>query len=164
MVEHHLAYLNLGSNIQPESNLPRALNWLWEYGEIRNVSNVWESEAVGATGPNYLNVCVQFRSTFSQTALKDTVIHPIESHLGRKRTADKYASRPIDIDIVIFDEQFLNANSWQLAYVVVPLAEVYPEYRNPNTGETVGEIAARLRQEVWLEPRPGVLGQLSRGR
>ena len=164
MVEHHLAYLNLGSNIQPATNLPRALNRLSEYGEIQDVSSVWESQAVGATGPNYLNVCAKFRSTFSQTALKEAVIHPIESQLGRKRTANKYASRPIDIDIVIFDEELLNPNSWKLAYVVVPLAEVYPEYRNPKTGETVGEIAARLRQAVWLETRPGVLGQLSRGR
>lgn len=164
MIEYHLAYLNLGSNIQPATNLPRALNLLSEYGELLNVSSVWESAAVGATGPNYLNVCAKFRSSFSRMALKEDVIHPIEFQLGRKRSANKYASRPIDIDIVIFDEQLLNPNSWKLAYVVVPLAEVYPEYRNPKTGETIGEIAARLRQEVWLEPRPGVLGQLSRGR
>ena len=164
MVEPHLAYLNLGSNIQPETNLPRALNRLAEYGEIQNVSSVWESKAVGATGPNYLNVCAKFGSAFTRAALKEHVIQQIETQLGRIRTANKYASRTIDIDIVIFDDEFIHPDSWKLAYVVVPLAELYPEYRNPKTGETVGEIAARLRQEVWLELRPGLLGQLSRGR
>ena len=164
MAEYHVAYLNLGSNIQAETNLPRALNRLLAYGEVQKVSNVWESKAVGATGPNFLNVCARFRSTFSKADLKEQVIHHVETELGRIRSANKYASRTIDIDIVIFDDEFINPDSWKLAYIVVPLAEVYPEYRNPKTGETVGDIAARLHQEVWLEMRPVVLGQLSRGR
>jgi 2-amino-4-hydroxy-6-hydroxymethyldihydropteridine diphosphokinase len=164
MAETHLAYLNLGSNIQPETNLPRALNLLAEYGEVLKVSNVWESQAVGAAEPNYLNVCAAFRAAYSQAALKEQVIHPIESRLGRQRSANKYANRPIDIDIVIFDEELINQDSCKLAYVVVPLAEIHPEYRNRETGERVVETAARLRQSVWLEARPGVLGQLSRGR
>ena len=163
MAESHLAYLNLGSNIRPEINLPKALNLLSEYGEVEKVSSVWESQAVGAVSPNYLNVCARFTSTFSQAALKEQVIQSIEARLGRERSANKYASRTIDIDIVIFDDEFINHDSWKLAYVVVPLAEVYPEYRNHRTGETVGEIAARLRQAVWLETRQGVLGQLGRG-
>jgi len=43
-----------------------------------------------------------------------------------------------------------------LAYVILPLAEIYPEYRNPATGEKVSERATRLRQEVWLETRRDV--------
>jgi len=164
MTEYHLAYLNLGSNIQPETNLPKALNLLSEYGEVLQVSSVWESEAVGATGPNYLNVCAAFRSSFPRAALKEQVIQSIEAQLGRKRSANKYASRTIDIDIVVFDDEFLNQESWKLAYVVVPLAEIYPEYRNRETGETVSEIATRLRQRAWMEARRGVLGQLSRGK
>jgi 2-amino-4-hydroxy-6-hydroxymethyldihydropteridine diphosphokinase len=157
MGEHHWAYLNLGSNIQPETNLPKALKLLSEYGEILKVSNVWESEAVGTEGPNYLNACAQFKSRFTQTGLKDKVISPIEEQVGRKRSEDKYAPRTIDIDIVLFDERPVNNDFWKLAFVVIPLAEIYPEYRNPETGETVSEIATRLRQEVWLETRRGVI-------
>jgi 2-amino-4-hydroxy-6-hydroxymethyldihydropteridine diphosphokinase len=158
MNKFHLVYLNLGSNIQPETNLPKALKLLRDLGEVQQVSSVWESEAVGTTGPNYLNVCVKFKSTFSQAALKEKVVRTIELELGRIRRADKFAPRTIDIDIVIFDDRFSNQKSWGLAYVIVPLAEIYPDYRNPKTRETVSEIAMRLRQEVWLETRPGVLG------
>ena len=156
--ESHLVYLNLGSNIQPETNLPKALKLLREHGEVQQVSSVWESEAVGTTGPNYLNVCVIFKSTLSQVALIEKVIRTIELQLGRIRSDDKFAPRTIDIDIVIFDDRFINQNSWELAYVLVPLAEIYPYYRNLETGETVSEIARHLRQKVWLEMRPGVLG------
>jgi 2-amino-4-hydroxy-6-hydroxymethyldihydropteridine diphosphokinase len=157
MSETHLAYLNLGSNIQPEANLPKALEALSKYGEVQGVSSVWESEAVGTTGPNFLNVCVKFKSTFSQAVLKEQVIQHIEIQLGRERSEDKFAPRTIDIDIMIFDDEFISQEAWKLAYVIVPLAEIYPTYQNPETRETVHEIATRLRREVWLEKRLGVL-------
>ena len=158
MNESHLAYLNLGSNIQPETNLLKAVQLLLKYGEIQKISNVWESETVGPHGPNYLNACILFRSTFTQTGLKARVIRPIEAQLGRQRTNDKYSPRTIDIDIVLFDDKPVNDSFWDVAYVVVPLAEIYPEYRNPVTGEEVAEMATRLRQVVWLERRRGALG------
>jgi len=158
MSESHLAYLNLGSNIQPEVYLPRALELLAHPGKILKVSTVWETAAVGTEGPNYLNVCLSFKSLFPQTQLKEEVIQPIENQLGRKRTADKFAPRPMDIDIVLIDDQWVSALGWELAYVMVPLAELYPEFRNPQTRETALECATRLRQAVWLEARQGILG------
>ena len=153
----HLAYLNLGSNIQPETNLPKAVKLLYEYGEVLKVSGVWESESVGAEGPNYLNACVLFKSAFGQVELKEQVIRPIEARLGRERNENKYTPRSIDIDIILFDDKPVNETSWNLAYVVVPMAEIYAEYKNPMTGESIIETATRFRSEVWLETRPEVL-------
>jgi len=157
MSETHLAYLNLGSNIQPETNLPKAVELLSKYGEILKTSNVWESEAIGTHGPNYLNVCILFRSRFTQIELKERVTRRIEAQLGRQRSADKYSPRSMDIDVVLFDDNPAQADLWELAYVVVPLAEIYPEYRNPVSDEKVSETASRLRQTAWLEKRQGVL-------
>ena len=158
MNELHSAYLILGSNIQPEVYLPKAVAKLSEYGVIEKISNAWENEPVGTSGPNFLNACILFRSGFAQKELKDTVIGSVEKQLGRKRTSDKYAPRTIDIDIVIFDGSLLNNDSLDLAFVVVPLAEIHPEFQNPATGETLEETATRLRRKVWLETRQGVLG------
>lgn len=158
MNESHLAYLNLGSNIQPETNLPKAVKLLSKYGEILQVSKVWESAPVGTEGSNYLNACLLFKSTFNRIELKTIVIHPIESQLGRKRSRDKFAPRPMDIDIVLFDNISTSDAFWDLAYVVVPLADIYPDCKNPLTRETVYETATRLRQGVWLEMRQGIIG------
>lgn len=159
MNELHFAYLNLGSNIQPEINLPEAVHLLEEYGEIRKVSSAWESKSVGADGPNYLNACVLFMSKYMQVELKENIIRPIEAHLGRRRSENKYAPRTIDIDIVLFDNRPYNDRFWRFAFVIVPLAEIYPEYQNPLTGESIVQTATRLRREAWMEARPGVLGQ-----
>ena len=158
MNESHTAYLILGSNIEPEVHLPKAVDKLSEYGQVQEISSVWETEPVGTTGPNFLNACVLFQSGFRQDELKHNVIAQIEHQLGRRRTSDKFAPRTIDIDIVIFDGKFLNYDVLELAFVVVPLAEIHPEFRNPVTGETLRETATRLRSEVWLETRRGVLG------
>ena len=153
----HQAYLSLGSNIQPETNLPRALELLDEAGIILKVSSAWESEAVGSVGPNFLNACLLFDNPLPPNELKESVIHPIEAKLGRKRSNDKYAPRTIDIDIILFDDESSNEKFWTQAFVVVPLAEIYPEFQNPLTSESITQTATRLRREIWMEPRPGVL-------
>jgi len=159
----HQVYLSLGSNIRPEMNLPRAIELLYEYGNILKGSSAWESEAVGSEGPNYLNACVLFTTPLFLVELKEKVIHPIEAKLGRKRSEDKYAPRTIDIDMILFDGQSCNDKFWTLAFVVIPLAEIYPKFQNPLTQENIMETATRLRQKTWIETRPKVLSQFNGG-
>ena len=153
----HRVYLSLGSNIQPALNLTKAIQLLSEQGDILKVSNAWESEAVGSDGPNFLNACMLFLSPLLQDDLREQVIHPLEAKLGRRRSTNKYAPRTIDIDIVIFDNSSCNDKFWKQAFVVVPLAEIYPEFQNPLTPESILETATRLRQAVWMQVHPEIL-------
>lgn len=158
MTEPHLAYLSLGSNIEPEDNLIKAIELLSHHGEIVKTSSVWESEPVGGSGPNFWNACVLFKSAVDRDELKNDIIHGIESHLGRKRSTDKYSPRTIDIDIILFDGEPVLDEAWNLAFVVVPLAEIHPDFQNPEKHEPLHETAARLRRDVWLEARRGAFG------
>lgn len=161
MNESHLAYLSLGSNIQPEENLVRAVHLLQQQGRIEKISNAWESRSVGADGPNYLNACIAFNTSLTWPELKEKVILPIELQLGRRRTENKYAPRTMDIDIILFDNRSCDDKSWEKAFVVVPLAEIYPGYQNPLRNESISETAARLRREIWMETRPEVLSRFN---
>jgi 2-amino-4-hydroxy-6-hydroxymethyldihydropteridine diphosphokinase len=162
MNESHLAYLSLGSNIEPTIHLVEAVKMLDKVGKVQKVSNAWESRSVGTAGPNYLNACVSFVSPFMPFELKEQIIRPIEAQLGRKRSENKYVPRTIDIDIVLFDDNPYNDKFWKFAFIIVPLAEIYPDYQNPLTQEKITETATRLRQEVWIESRPNVLSQFNR--
>jgi 2-amino-4-hydroxy-6-hydroxymethyldihydropteridine diphosphokinase len=159
MSEFHRAYLSLGSNIQPETHLVQAIEQLRDYGKLEKVSSAWESQSVGAEGPNFLNACVLLATPLAQVELKEQALLPIETKLGRRRSANKFAPRTIDIDIILFDDRSCNDKYWEQAFVVVPLAEIYPEYRNPLKDESVTETATRLRQKTWLATRPQVLSQ-----
>ena len=159
MIDSYLAYLNLGSNIQPAVNLVRAVELLHDYGKVLKTSNAWESKSVGAEGPNYLNACVLFESNVLQVELKESIIRPIEAKLGRKRSRNKFTPRTIDIDIILFGGTPYNDKFWKYAFVIVPLAEIYPEYQNPIRDENITQTATRLRSQVWMETRPEVLSQ-----
>lgn len=164
MSESHQAYLSLGSNIQPEVNLVRAIELLSNYGQVERISQAWESESVGAEGPNYLNACVLLSTPHKQAELKEQALLPIERTLGRRRTANKFAPRTIDIDIIVFDGKSCDEKYWTQAFVVVPFAEICPDFQNPLLQESILETARRLRQHVWMEARPDVLSSLGSGR
>src|SRR5258708_29241601 len=102
MSKVHTYYLNLGSNIQPERHLPQALAQIQKFGEWQAVSHAWESQPVGAVGPNFLNACLQIQFDLPPAELKARVIGPIELGLGRRRGSDVNAPRSIDIDITLF--------------------------------------------------------------
>ncbi|HEY3475343.1 MAG TPA: 2-amino-4-hydroxy-6-hydroxymethyldihydropteridine diphosphokinase [Anaerolineales bacterium] len=159
MSDLHQAYLSLGSNIQPESHLVRAIELLQNYGSLEKISNAWESESAGAEGPNYLNACVLLVTPLEQLELKEKALLPIETSLGRRRSADKFAPRTMDIDIVVFDGISCDDKYWEQAFVVIPLAEIYPEYQNPLAQERIIETATRLRRQVWMETRREVLSR-----
>ena len=149
----HHAYLSLGSNIKPEFHLPQAIQMLREYGPIRDISSIWESRAVGSDGPNFLNLCVLFLTQVQPNDLKEQIIRPIESRLGRIRTADKNAPRTIDLDIVLFNNQPLNVNFWGYAFVVVPLAELIPDFKHPVSLEKLSRFSEQVQGQVWIVPR-----------
>ena len=80
---NHTAYLSLGSNINPIENLRKAVALLRMVGQVTQISGIWETEAVGSKGPNFLNLGLVYKTPYSQITLKDLVLHRIEDQLGR---------------------------------------------------------------------------------
>jgi 2-amino-4-hydroxy-6-hydroxymethyldihydropteridine diphosphokinase len=154
----HRAYLNLGSNIEPELNLSKGVGLLKGYGEIKAVSHVWESKSVGYDGPNFLNACVLFLTESQPENLKAQVIHPIEAKLDRVRGADKNMPRTMDIDVVLFDEKpIMKAEYWDSAFVIVPLAELLPNFIHPVHKEKLSRYSEQLQNQVWIVRRDAVV-------
>jgi 2-amino-4-hydroxy-6-hydroxymethyldihydropteridine diphosphokinase len=153
--ERTKAYIALGSNIEPETNLPRAVELLAARLPILGVSRVYESEAVGAPGaPPFLNAAVLVETDLPPAALKRQVLRRVEAALGRVRTADRNAPRPIDLDLVLYGDLVVEDAEDGLTlpdpeitargHLALPLADLAPQARHPATGETFGAIAARL--------------------
>ncbi|MDH5507735.1 MAG: 2-amino-4-hydroxy-6-hydroxymethyldihydropteridine diphosphokinase [Anaerolineae bacterium] len=144
-LERHEAYLSLGSNINPEHNLPEAIRLLAKYGQVQSASSAWKSAPVGAAGPDFLNAALLFSSRFEFHPLRREVLRPIEAQLGRERGPDKNAPRPIDIDIMIFDNKIHDPEIWSQAHLALPLAEILPNLCHPESGQTIAAIADKLQ-------------------
>lgn len=143
----HEAVVLIGSNIEPETNVPQAIARLQETSELITVSQIWETEPVGSAGPNFLNIAAMLRCKQDADALKDEILYPIENELGRVRTPDRNAPRTIDLDIVLFDEQVLEQRLWELPFIAIPVAELCPDLQSPLTEQTLQQVAERLRIE-----------------
>jgi 2-amino-4-hydroxy-6-hydroxymethyldihydropteridine diphosphokinase len=151
--QQHRACLLLGSNIQPEENLRKAVHLLRQNFQVERGSGVWESAAVGSEGPNFLNAAVIIRTSLKPQQLKESFLRPLEARLGRVRTMDKNASRTIDIDIVAWDADIVDANVWKFAHAAVPVAELLPCYQSEATGEYLEQRAAYLSRSTHIFAR-----------
>lgn len=152
----HVAYVTLGSNIDPHANLIAAIAHLRRHDPDLICSPVYRTPPQGyADQPDFYNMAVRLVTALDPAALKESVLAPVEMALGRVRDPhNKNAPRTIDLDIALWDESALTygAKPWRIpdpdilrfAHVAIPLADLAPDYRYPETGETLAQIAARL--------------------
>ncbi len=147
------AYLSLGSNIEPERNLPEAVRRLASFGCVVRASSVWQSPPLGfIEQADFLNGAVLLETGLDAERLKLQAIAGIETALGRVRSSNKNAPRTIDIDIELFNRDIFSVGRRQIPdpellqrpFVAIPLAEIAPDYVHPLTGETLARIAARF--------------------
>lgn len=154
-VATHQVCLLLGSNIEPALNIPRAVLLLQRKLTILKVSSVWESASVDCCYPDYLNMAVLVSTDLDSPRLKQQVLRPLEAQMGRVRTDDKNASRPIDIDIILVDDKSIDPTLWQHIHQAAPVAELFPELRS-DTGESLKDVASRLAQTTPVQVRKDI--------
>jgi len=140
------AYLSLGSNIDAEANLRAAVVALRErFGHVV-VSEAGVFPAVGFDGHDFLNAAAVLDSDLDPVAL-NAWLHALEDAHGRDRSGPRFGNRPLDIDIVLYDDVVLDdAGHLQLpreelrhAFVLQPLAEIAPDVVEPRSGATLAD-------------------------
>ena len=157
------AYLSLGSNQEPEQHLRRALAELRDrFGHVI-ASPVYRTPAEGFDGPDFLNSAAIIDTDLDPVAL-DAWLHALEDAHGRRRDVPRFSNRPLDIDIVFYDGLLLRGPGHlqiprpelRHAFVLRPLADIAPDFRDPVSGRTVAELwtthpdFAATAQEVIL--------------
>ncbi|MBN2355134.1 2-amino-4-hydroxy-6-hydroxymethyldihydropteridine diphosphokinase [candidate division KSB1 bacterium] len=151
-----LAYIGLGSNLGARMQyLDRAVQSLQKLRGIENLrcSSVYETEPVGHTRqPEFLNAVVEVRTQFEPMQLLQA-LQTIESSLGRER-AEHWGPRTIDLDIlavqgvVRHDGKGLQLPHPQIAnrrFVLVPWAELEPDFIVPGLDQKVGQLLEKCR-------------------
>ena len=132
----HTVYLSLGSNLgDREATMRRAIGLLNErVGSVDRQSSFIETEPWGFESTNkFLNMCVRLLTTLSPEQLL-LATKQIERELGRtqKSVNGQYHDRPIDIDILMYDDVHLDSDDLKLPhphmqereFVMKPLREI----------------------------------------
>jgi 2-amino-4-hydroxy-6-hydroxymethyldihydropteridine diphosphokinase len=143
------AWLSLGSNIDAERWLGLAVAELRARFGALAVSPVYRSAAVGFDGPDFLNLAIGLDSDLGPEELNDW-LHALEDRHGRVRGGERFASRTLDVDIVLYDDLVLSGEGHlqiprgelRHAFVLKPMADIAPDVRHPVNGKTIAELWA----------------------
>ena len=139
-------FLGLGSNIRPEKNLRLAIRELRQRYRELDLSPVYKSEAVGFHGDDFLNMVVGLNCDDSPVDIQEQ-IEIIHKMAGRVRGSERYSSRPLDIDLLLYDDVVAEYPGFKLprddvldyGFVLRPLADLEPALKHPLTGRTISE-------------------------
>ncbi len=164
------AFISIGSNVSPETNIPAALVALKNYCQITGISTFYKTKAIGSeNAPDFFNGVVKVQTQLPPTDLKYGVLRVIESELGRIRTADKNAPRSIDLDIIVYENLVINEPGLVLPdpeipyrpFLYEPLKELAPDLALPGSDLKVSDMpsinekmeplelfTAKLRKEI----------------
>jgi 2-amino-4-hydroxy-6-hydroxymethyldihydropteridine diphosphokinase len=153
-------YFGLGTNLgNRKVNLRKAIEMIGEHiGKVLKSSSIYETAPWGFDSEDdFLNMVVLVETTLTPLELMKKIV-TIESMLGRERNQDRYSSRIIDIDILLYDDLILNENGLKIPhplmherrFVLVPLNELAPELIHPVKGKSIRVLLedCRDRSEI----------------
>ncbi len=154
------AYIAVGSNINPADNVRMAMSNIAKQAHLSGISMVYRTAAIGRRGhpqesqPPYYNCVAGIETELPPQVLKRSVLQSIEDNLGRIRSADKFASRTIDLDLIVYGDSMIEEEGLVLPdpeilvrpFLAIPLFELAPDLVLAGSGRPIAEIAARMEQ------------------
>ncbi len=145
--------VGLGGNLgNPSHTFKLALDVLSQEPDwhLQKVSSFYQTPAFGPPQPDYLNACALFEVEHMPHKVL-TVLQRIEHQFGRVRDVH-WGPRTLDLDLLFYDQCILHAANLTLPHphmaergsVLVPLAEIIPNWLHPQKQQTVLELKDRL--------------------
>lgn len=156
----HKALIGLGSNKAwlgrtPSEVIRAATLALAALGEVKGRSRLYRSPAwPDPADPEYTNAVVALETRHGPEALL-AALHAIEAAFGRvrsKASAERYAPRTLDLDLLALDDRVLATPGLTLPhpgvadrdFVLLPLHDVAPDWRHPVSGLAAAQMIDRL--------------------
>jgi 2-amino-4-hydroxy-6-hydroxymethyldihydropteridine diphosphokinase len=145
-------FVGVGSNVDPEVHVRRALVRLREEVGILGVSTFYETPALGRpSDPPFVNGVVEVGDRLEAAPLK-TLLSRIEEAEGRRRRGDQFAPRPIDLDLLLHGDavsiapglSFPHPDVTGRRFVALPLLELAPDLVLPGSRLRLATIVDAL--------------------
>ncbi|MCW8856302.1 MAG: 2-amino-4-hydroxy-6-hydroxymethyldihydropteridine diphosphokinase [Kangiella sp.] len=140
-------FISIGSNQDAERQIRYGIQRLDEMFSHLKLSKVYESEAVGFDGDNFLNLVARAETQMT-IAQVEQVFKAIEKEAGRRRDVPKFSDRALDIDLLLYDDiicqkplRLPRGEILHHAFVLLPLAEIEPHRKHP--------IVQQSYQDLW---------------
>ena len=150
------AFIGIGSNINPEENILMCIELLKKQLTLATSSTFYQTMPIGnRNDPTYINGVVLIETKYSPESLKNLFLHPIEDKLGRVRTNDKFASRTIDLDILLYDDLVVKQDNLNIPdpdilernFLVASLNEIAPQLIPPGWTKKFQDLKVNMTDQ-----------------
>ena len=151
---HVRVFVAAGSNVEPEHNLERACAEIAHTWPDARFSRAYRNAAVGFEGPDFINLVMGFSAAQPLESVIN-LLQNIETSCGRPRYAPKWASRTMDLDVLMYGDRVEKTATYTLPrpdllkrpYMLGPMAEIAPEVMHPTAHKTIGELWAAFDRD-----------------
>lgn len=122
-------------------------------GTVQRRSSIWETKAYGVTDqPDFLNMAISVETVMDPEALLHELL-TIEKEQHRKRIIH-WGPRTLDLDLIYYGNRIIHSDDLIVPhpdrcnrdFVLGPIAEIEPDFPDPEKGRTVSELLAALKQ------------------
>ena len=140
-------YISIGSNIDKEDNIVSSVQALQEHFGKLDISNVYETKAVGFEGDDFHNLVVGFDTDESPLEISN-VLKKIEADHDRTRGKEKFESRTLDLDQLLYGDLVMQMQGINIPhpdilrynFVLKPLIELAGEVEHPEEEKTMNQL------------------------
>ncbi|MGQ7870160.1 2-amino-4-hydroxy-6-hydroxymethyldihydropteridine diphosphokinase [Sunxiuqinia sp. sy24] len=116
--------IGIGSNIEAETNIPRALELIGKACTILQTSTMLKTKPIGYTAQSdFTNGAVKIETNWSQQEL-NKYLKTVENQLGRDRTERKDGPRTIDLDLLVWNGQVVDQDYYTRDFLRQAAAEL----------------------------------------
>ena len=159
------AYIGIGSNLNdPVAQVQEAIGELEMLPDtiLVSKSSLYRGKPMGpADQPDYVNAVVGIDTLLSAGDLLQAM-HRIEDLQGRERQREQWGPRTLDLDLLLYGGRHIDTERLVVphpqmhrrAFVLVPLADVAPDWVHPVTGRSVRQMLDALPHKDISEVTP----------
>jgi 2-amino-4-hydroxy-6-hydroxymethyldihydropteridine diphosphokinase len=155
-------FLGIGTNLgDRERNVEMAIEKIEEHiGRILQSSSVYETPPWGLEAENdFLNMVVSVETSLTPSEIIKKIAS-IELTMGRDRNQNRYSSRIIDIDILLYDDLVITEKGLKIPhrlmherkFVLVPLCELAPDLIHPILKKPMSVLLEECRDRSKIHP------------
>ena len=138
-------HVGIGSNIDRKKNIDSGLAALESYYGKLELSPVYEARSIGFDGDDFYNLVAAFNTEKTIDEV-ETELRQIELNHGRCRDENRFSSRTLDIDILLYDDLISSKHKVpredivKYAFVIKPLFDLSPDLVHPETGQSIEQL------------------------